>query len=148
MPRRYCCVFGCSNSDNKLKDWENATCKIHNDINGLGNCKCQPPFVLLRFPTKDVNLRDEWIWRINRKNWKVNYDTRICSVHFADVDLVNKKTSPAHPYPTLNMGYSLSGERAKQKRKAPAYRQNLPPCKKKNKQKQCFKSVNFRVPRY
>ena len=135
MPRRYCCVFDCHNNDDIVKDWENATCTIHNEVNGLGNCKCQPRFILLPFPTKDVNLREEWIWRINRKNWQPNYNTRICSLHFVDVDLVNRKISPAHPYPTLNMGYSLSRARAKQKRKAPATRQNLPPSKRKYQKK-------------
>ena len=128
-------MFNCHHNDDMVKDWQNTTCTIHNEVNGLGNCKCQPPFILLPFPTKDVNLREEWIWRINRKNWQPNYNTRICSVHFVDVDLVQKKISPAHPYPTLNMGYSLSGERAKQKHKAPAYRQNLPSSKRKCQKK-------------
>ena len=57
------------------------------------------------------------------------YDSRICSVHLADVDLVKRKTSPQHPYPTIEMGYELSGERAKQKRKQPTCRLNSPPLK-------------------
>ena len=43
------------------------------------------------------------------------YDTRICSSHFVDADLVKKKLSPTHPYPTQNMGYRVSSERAKTK---------------------------------
>ena len=73
--------------------------------------------------------------RINRKNWQPNYDTRICSVHFLNADFVRRKTSPEHPYPTQNMGYSLTGERAKQKHKAPVYRKYLSPVKRKGTKK-------------
>ena len=129
MPRRYCCVFGCHNNDSIVKDWETETCKIHNVINATQQCDCPLPFFLLTFPTKDAKLREEWIRRINWKNWKLSYDSRICSVHIADVDLVKRKTSPQHPYPTIQMGYELSGERARQKRKQPTPRLNWPPFK-------------------
>ena len=102
MPR-YCCVVGCHNNDGIVKEWEAETCMIHNVINGTEQCDCKLPFFLLTFPTKDIKLRDEWTKRINRKNWKPTYETRICSIHFADVDLVKRKTSPQHPCPTLNM---------------------------------------------
>ena len=124
MSKRYCCVFNCHNHDGIIKEWNNATCPIHQVINGLEHCNCKPPFFLLSFPTKDVKLREEWIKRINRKNWKPNYSTRICSLHFVDPDLVKKKTSAAYPYPTLNMGYSMSCEKSKQKWKAPFSRQS------------------------
>ena len=119
-----------------MKEWQRSTCAIHNVINGLDHCDCQPPFFLLAFPTKDLTLRQQWIRRINHKDWQPNYDTRICSVHFLDVDFVRRKPSPQHPYPTQNMGYSLTGERAKQKRKAPTYRKYLSPVKRK-----CTKKV-------
>ena len=135
MPKRYCCVFNCHNHDGIIKQWQSAICPLHNVINGLEHCTCQPPFFLLTFPTKDVNLRNEWIQRINRKDWQPRYDTRICSVHFIDPDIVKKQISPAHPYPTLNMGYNVSGDRAKQKRKAPVARVVLPPVKRKLKKK-------------
>ena len=114
-----------------IKDWQNASCPTHNVINGLDHCNCQQPFFLLSFPTKDVQLRDEWTRRINRKDWQPNYNTRICSSHFHEFDIVKKKPSPAHPYPTLNMGYNISGDKAKQKRKAPPSRKFVPPLKRK-----------------
>ena len=114
-----------------IKEWQNAICPIHHVINGLEHCNCKPPFFLLSFPTKDLKLRDEWIKRINRKDWQLTYYHRICSTHFVDPDFVKKKPSPAFPYPTQNMGYSMSGERAKQKRKAPPTRKNSPPPKQK-----------------
>ena len=135
MPRRYCCVFNCHNNDDIVKEWQRSTCPTHNVINGLEHCDCQPPFFLLAFPTKDLTLRDEWVRRINRKNWQPNYDTRICSEHFLNVDFVRRKTSPEHPYPIQNMGYSLTGERAKQQRKVPAYRKYVSPVKRKYKKK-------------
>ena len=112
MPKRYCCVFNCHNHDGMIKEWRNATCSIHRVINGLEHCNCKPPFFLLPFPTKDLSLRDEWIQKIYQKNWHSSYDTRICSVHFVDPDFVKNKTSPAYPYPTVNMGYSISGEKS------------------------------------
>ena len=116
MGKRYCCVFNCHNHDGMIKEWQNSTCPIHHVINGLEHCNCKPPFFLLTFPSKDLKLRGEWIQRINRNpSWQPTYDTRICSVHFVDADIVKKKTSPAYPYPTQNMGYSGSSERAKPK---------------------------------
>ena len=114
-----------------VKEWQRSTCPTHDVINGLEHCDCKPPFVLLAFPTKDLTLRDEWVRRINCKNWQPNYDTRICSEHFINVNLVTRKTSAEHPYPTKNMGYSVTGERAGQKRKAPVYRKNSSPVKRK-----------------
>ena len=89
--KRYCCVFSCHNHDGMIKDWQNGTCPTHNVINGLDHCNCQQPFFLLSFPTKDVQLRDEWTRRINRKDWQPNYNTRICSSHFHEFDIVKKK---------------------------------------------------------
>ena len=82
MPRRYCCVFGCHNNDSIVKDWEAETCKIHNVTNGTQQCDCPLPFFLLTLPTKDAKFREEWIRRINWKNWKPSYDSRIffCSL--------------------------------------------------------------------
>ena len=36
-----------------------------------------------------------------------------------DVDLAQQKLSPEHPYPTLKLGYELTGETIKQKQKPP-----------------------------
>ena len=86
-------------------------------------------FFLIPFPTKNSELQEEWIQRVNHRNLKVNYDTQICSVHFESVDFKKRKTLPEYPYPTKYMGYELKGERTKQKRKPPIARLNSPPIK-------------------
>ena len=131
MSKRYCCVFGCHNNSKAIKEWETSICETHQVIHGLDSCDCTVPFFLLSFPTKDKSLRDEWIRRVNRKDWKPNYDSWICSDHFENVDLVKRKASKENPYPTLHLGYQLSGERIKQKRKPPPHRFNSPPVKRK-----------------
>ena len=146
MPWRYCCVFGCHNNSQTIKEWETSICKTHQVVHGLESCDCTVPFFLLSFPTKDKSLREEWITRINRKDWKPNYDTRICSDHFENVDLPHRKTSKEHPYPTLELGYELSGERVKQKRKPPPHRLNSPPVKRKYSCKKIDNTVQDNVP--
>ena len=145
MSRRYCCVFGCHNNAKIIKEWETLICETHQVIHGLESCDCTVPFFLLSFPTKDKSLREEWIRRINRKDWKPNYDTQICSDHFENVDLVSRRTSKENPYPTLELGYQLSGERKKQKRKPPCHRLNSPPVKRKYTHKR-LKTVQDNIP--
>ena len=146
MSKRYCCVFGCHNNSKIIKEWETSICETHQVVHGLDSCDCTVPFFLLSFPTKDKSLRQEWIWRINRKDWNPNYDTRICSDHFENVDLVNRKTSKENPYPTLQLGYQLSGERRKQKQKPPPHRLHSPPLKRKNTHKRLENTVQDNIP--
>lgn len=91
---------------------------------------CLPPFVLVPFPKKDVERRNEWIKRVNRKGWQPNVDSRICSSHFVGFDLLERKPCPMFPYPTLSMGYDLTPEQVKVKRKPPKDRNSSPPIKK------------------
>ena len=138
MPRigyRYCCVTDCHNNGRVIKQWESSTCDKHKVLNGSQGCDCTFHFFLTTFPTKDKSLAHEWIQRINRKNWIPNYNTRICSDHFVDVDLIRKRLSPQHPYPTLKLGYELTGERTKQKRKPPISRINSPTVHRKRPKK-------------
>lgn len=128
--KRGCCVVGCTNNHNNITAWKKQYCEIHEINHGIGKCICLPPFVLLTFPTKDIQLRNEWIKRINRKNWQPNADSRICSKHFINCDLLEKKVSPSYPYPTLYMGYQLTPNQAKEKRKPPTLRLSSPPTKK------------------
>ena len=48
-----------------------------------------------------------------------------------DVDQAQQKLSPEHPYPTRKLGYELTGERIKQKRKPPISRINSPTVQRK-----------------
>ena len=128
-------MFGCHNNEGTLKKWKTSQCEEHKVINGTDSCDCKWPFFLTTFPTKDKDLKEEWIKRINRKDWKPNYDTRICSDHFVDVDLVRRKLSKDHPYLTINLGYEPTGDKAKQKRKSPPIRLKSPPVKRKNSRK-------------
>ena len=95
------------------------------NINRTEHCDFKLSFFLIPFPTNNSELQEEWIWRVNHKNWKVNYDTRICSVHFENVGFKKRKTLHEYPYPTKYIGYELKGERAKQKRKPPVARLTL-----------------------
>ena len=130
--KRGCCVYGCHNNTNKIKRWKTNTCETHKVKHE--ECDCRVPYVMLTFPTKDRDMLNEWIWRVNRKNWEPNYDTRICSEHFVDIDYKNKKTLPQYPVPFLKMGYQLLGHRSKAKRKPPPTRVTSPP-KKARKEK-------------
>ena len=148
--KRGCCVYGCHNNAYKIKKWKTDLCNTHNIKHEA--CDCRSPYIMLTFPTKNLDMRNEWIRRVNRKNWEPNYDTRICSEHFINVDFTKKKTLPEHPFPTLKMGYKLIGERSKQKRKAPATRSFVPQKKvKKEKVKKAEKSqtkIRERTSRY
>ena len=75
MPHRYCCVAHCHNNSDIVKKWENSICEIHKTMNGTEHCDCKLPFFLIPFPIKNSELQEEWILRVNCKNWKVNYDT-------------------------------------------------------------------------
>ena len=146
MPGKYCSVVHCHNHDDEIKKWEKSICEAHGMINGLEHCDCKPPFVLLSFPTKDISLRNEWIKRVNCKDWQPNYDTHICSVHFKEYDLLKKKISPNYPYPTVNMGYELSESKKKQKRKPPVCHISSPPMKKKSHLKMDVPNVSTEIP--
>ena len=111
MSGRACCVVGCRN--NAIKTWKNKICHLHNINYGLGKCVCLLPFVHIPFPTKDIETRNEWIKRVNRKGWQPNEDSRISSAHFVDFDLLERKPSPLHPYPTLHMRCELTVKQEK-----------------------------------
>ena len=68
--------------------------------------------------------------RVNRKGRYPNGDSRICSSHFVNFDLLEKMPCPMFPYPTLQMGYQLTPEQAREKRKPLSNRHSPPPIKK------------------
>ena len=130
--KRGCCVYNCFNNSYKINRWRNEICDTHNIKHS--ECNCRVPYIMLTFPTKNLDLRNEWIKRVNHKNWQPNYDSRICSEHFVDVDYTNKKTLTQYPCPTLKMGYQLIGDRSKRKRRPPSTTCAI--VKKKSKEKQ------------
>ena len=133
MPGRHCCVNGCKNGDNKLKKWRSELCNLHSCNFGTGCCVCEPPFILITFPTetKDSYARGIWVRNVNRQDsssstgiWKPNNDSRICSIHF-----ISGEPTPAHPYPTLNMGHT---NKISFGRHPPSSRSELPNKKRKS----------------
>ncbi len=71
-------------------------------------------------------MKQEWIKRVNRKDWQPNSDSRICSEHFLDFDQETGKPSSLNPCPVLKMGYELPESCQKQKRKPPTKRDSPP----------------------
>ena len=99
---------------------------------GTSRCICEPPFYLITFPTelRDPIGRQKWTSIVNRKRgnkiWQPTSDSRVCSLHFLD-----GKPSPAHPYPTLHLGYERFREI--KSRPPPTPRENLDHVPKKSK---------------
>lgn len=99
---------GCTNSWYTLQKWKQQFCTTHNSNFGTGRCICDPPFVLIPFPTatKDSHARAVWVKNVNRssgnRNWEPDsYYSKVCSHHFVD-----GKPTTINPYPTLHMGHS------------------------------------------
>ena len=124
--RRGCCIVGCTNNYNNISKWKGQICTIHKVNHGTGRCVCLPPFILITFPTKDVETRKEWVKRVNRKGWQPNEDSWICSIHFVNYDMYGMKPDPKYPYPMLQMGYQLTPEQIREKRKPPKGRSSPP----------------------
>ena len=124
--RRCCCVVGCKNNYNDISKWKKEVCIIHNINHGIGRCICPPPFVLVTFPKKDFETWKEWIKRVNHKGWQPNEDSRICSMHFVNFNIHERRPDVKYPYPTLNMGYQLTPEQVREKRKPPSERCSPP----------------------
>ena len=101
--KRGCCVYGCTNNYTNLREWRKQFCIIHNCNYDTGRCICPPPFFLLAFPTKNEEVKKEWIKRVSRKNWQPNLYTRICSEHFEHFDQEERKPALSFPYPSLEI---------------------------------------------
>ena len=124
--RRGCCIVGCTNNYNNISKWKGQVCTIHKVNHKTGRCVCSPPFILITFPTKDVETRKEWVKRVNRKGWQPNEDSRIYSIHFVNYDMDGMKPDLKYPYPTLQMEYQLTPEQIREKRKPPKGRSSPP----------------------
>ncbi|KAK7945775.1 hypothetical protein WMY93_001503 [Mugilogobius chulae] len=72
MPGSHCAVRDCPNGTRGLKKWKEEFCRMHECNKGTSRCVCDPPYVLIPFPTerKDPERRAEWTKLINRKNTK------------------------------------------------------------------------------
>ena len=130
---RTCCVLGCQNSGQKLTSWLKSQCSVHNSTRDLYTCDCKPPFLLFPFPSekKDPDSMKTWTKLVNRmstskrgKIWEPNCDSRICSQHFLE-----EEPTTSNPYPSLNLGYSLSRQICV--RKEPKCRSDLPAKRRK-----------------
>uniref|UniRef100_A0AAV2LP33 THAP-type domain-containing protein n=1 Tax=Knipowitschia caucasica TaxID=637954 RepID=A0AAV2LP33_KNICA len=97
-------------------------CPVHECNKGTSRCICDPPYVLIPFPTerKDPERRVAWIKLMNRKNiktgknWAPDKNSRVCSMHFAD-----GAPSRSFPNPTLNLGYPVPSTSTGKKRAPP-----------------------------
>lgn len=132
MSKRSCCVKGCTNSWYSLQKWREQFCSSHQTNFGTGRCICEPPFVLIPFPTtaKDPHARAIWVKNVNRssgnRNWEPDsYYSKVCSHHFVD-----GKPTLLNPYPTLHLGHS---DVVKQGRAPPKEREDPSLAKKKRK---------------
>lgn len=101
---RICAFQHCSSSNYQLNKWKAKDCSIHHGTKHQ-QCGCKPPFVLFPFPTSNSpEARTDWIRAVNRKdpktgkNWKPNFDSRVCSLHF-----VEGKPSESNPSPSINL---------------------------------------------
>ncbi|XP_014678536.1 PREDICTED: uncharacterized protein LOC106818335 [Priapulus caudatus] len=105
-----CSIKDCGNGTYGLKKWKSELCSQHGCNFGTGQCICDPPFILIPFPTerKDPDARKQWTKLVGRKdavtnkNWEPNKYSRICSKHFVD-----GQPTTAHPYPTEHLGHKV-----------------------------------------
>ena len=104
-----CAVVKCFNNKRKLDKWNKTECDVHPDTT-KHNCSCPPPFRLFCFPGPKLyhDRRQRWtilMRRINANNttWVPKPSDRVCSTHFVD-----SEPTPAHPDPSLHLGYDLT----------------------------------------
>ena len=128
-----CAVIGCSNSHRKLKVWNDTLCATHKCHQGRGTCTCPAPYQMLAFP-KVESVKLEWEKLVNRtenmtrtvkyhshvvvhkrgERWAASPYDRICSKHFVD-----GRPTPENPYPTVDMGYTITPIKPKRKTPTP-----------------------------
>jgi hypothetical protein len=65
----HCSVFGCTNNQKKLYNWNKSVCTIHDESHE--DCPCLQPFALHAAPT-EKNVRQSWVAALNRKNLSVS----------------------------------------------------------------------------
>ncbi|KAK7933175.1 hypothetical protein WMY93_004071 [Mugilogobius chulae] len=122
LRRFHCAVRDCPNGTRGLKKWKEEFCRMHECNKGTSRCVCDPPYVLIPFPTerKDPERRAEWTKLINRKNtktgknWAPDKNSRVCSRHFVD-----GAPSTSFPNPTVNLGYAVPSTSKGRKRAPP-----------------------------
>ncbi|XP_077391669.1 uncharacterized protein LOC144027748 isoform X2 [Festucalex cinctus] len=127
MPGAHCSVRDCHNGLYGLKKWMKEFCHVHHCNKGTSRCTCDPPYVLIPFPTerKAPERRAEWTKLMNRKNktgknWDPTKNSRVCSVHFVD-----GAPSTSFPNPTLKLGYSAPSTSTRKKRAPPKLRTSV-----------------------
>ena len=155
MPNATCAAVGCDNSYKKLRKWRDTYCPMHKCRRKFERCNCSEPFRLFAFPREpEAKLKwEQCVYRkeaTNRtvirgnvvshhkkgKNWKATLNDCLCSKHFVD-----GVPTPAHPYPTVNMGHNLPA-RSKKRRKSPTKRQKTQP-KRQKKEKSATLNKSF-----
>ena len=115
MPSVNCAVVGCSNSQYQLRKWKKELCSEHNVTHD--KCPCERPFKLFCFPSilRNNEPRMLWIRAMKRENedrteWLPKDSDRVCSKHFVD-----GYPTPAHPLPTIELGYDSNIKKPRRK---------------------------------
>ena len=69
-----CSIFGCTGNDNR------------------SGAKKEPDLVQFKFPQNKA-LQDKWVEQINRKDFEVTPNSRVCEIHFSQEHFVPSLTS-------------------------------------------------------